>query len=60
MPSRPGPCAPSFRVSMWVTGQMPDATGVLDQPGGHWHDYGKSPRERRKVGHATVRADSVT
>ena len=42
----------------WL-GQMPDATGVLDQPGGHWHDYGKSPREGRKVGHATLRADTA-
>ena len=24
----------------------------------HWHDYGKSPREGRKVGHATLRADT--
>ncbi|WP_379653627.1 5-(carboxyamino)imidazole ribonucleotide synthase [Pseudoxanthomonas sp. UC19_8] len=42
----------------WL-GQMPDANGVLDQPGGHWHDYGKSPREGRKVGHATLRADTA-
>ena len=32
---------------------------VLAEPGGHWHDYGKSPRAGRKVGHATVRADSA-
>ena len=31
---------------------------VLAEPGGHWHDYGKSPREGRKVGHATLRADA--
>jgi 5-(carboxyamino)imidazole ribonucleotide synthase len=31
---------------------------VLREAGGHWHDYGKSPREGRKVGHATLRADS--
>ncbi len=42
----------------WI-GQMPDALPVLGEPGGHWHDYGKLPREGRKVGHATLRADSV-
>ena len=41
----------------WL-GQMPDAGAVLAEAGGHWHDYGKSPRAGRKVGHATVRADS--
>lgn len=41
----------------WI-GAMPDARPVLAEPGGHWHDYGKSPRDGRKVGHATVRADS--
>ena len=42
----------------WL-GEMPDPRPVLAQPGGHWHDYGKSPREGRKVGHATLRADSA-
>ncbi|KMM76395.1 phosphoribosylaminoimidazole carboxylase [Xanthomonas sp. NCPPB 1128] len=41
----------------WI-GAMPDATPVLAQPGGHWHDYGKEPREGRKVGHATLREDT--
>jgi 5-(carboxyamino)imidazole ribonucleotide synthase len=41
----------------WI-GAMPDAGPVLREPGGHWHDYGKSPREGRKVGHATVRDDA--
>ncbi|MGN6514028.1 MAG: 5-(carboxyamino)imidazole ribonucleotide synthase [Lysobacteraceae bacterium] len=40
----------------WI-GAMPDATPVLAEAGGHWHDYGKSPRAGRKVGHATLRAD---
>jgi 5-(carboxyamino)imidazole ribonucleotide synthase len=31
---------------------------VLREAGGHWHDYGKAPRDGRKVGHATLRADS--
>ena len=42
----------------WI-GEMPSATPVLAEAGGHWHDYGKQPREGRKVGHATVRADSA-
>ncbi len=41
----------------WI-GEMPRAGPVLSEPGGHWHDYGKSPREGRKVGHASLRADS--
>jgi 5-(carboxyamino)imidazole ribonucleotide synthase len=40
----------------WI-GEMPDARAVLEEAGGHWHDYGKEPREGRKVGHATLRAD---
>ena len=37
----------------WI-GEVPDALPVLAEPLGHWHDYGKSPRPGRKVGHATV------
>jgi 5-(carboxyamino)imidazole ribonucleotide synthase len=42
----------------WV-GQMPEAGPVLAEASGHWHDYGKSPRPGRKVGHATFRSDSA-
>ncbi len=42
----------------WI-GEMPDPSPVLREAGGHWHDYGKSPRAGRKVGHATLRADSA-
>jgi 5-(carboxyamino)imidazole ribonucleotide synthase len=41
----------------WI-GVLPAAAGVLADPNGHWHDYGKAPREGRKVGHATLRADT--
>jgi 5-(carboxyamino)imidazole ribonucleotide synthase len=41
----------------WI-GELPDAAGVLGDPAGHWHDYGKAPRAGRKVGHATLRADT--
>ena len=43
----------------WI-GELPEANAVLAEPCGHWHDYGKSPREGRKVGHATLRADTLT
>ena len=42
----------------WLGG-MPQASPVLAQSGGHWHDYGKQPRAGRKVGHATLRGDSA-
>lgn len=41
----------------WI-GAMPDAAPVLRESGGHWHDYGKESRDGRKVGHATLRAES--
>ncbi len=43
----------------WI-GEMPDATAVLRESGGHWHDYGKTSRPGRKVGHATLRAPTTT
>jgi len=41
----------------WI-GELPDMRALLDCPGGHWHDYGKAARAGRKLGHATVRADT--
>ncbi len=41
----------------WL-GELPDPVPCLSRAGGHWHDYGKSPRAGRKVGHATFRADA--
>ncbi len=37
-------------------GQLPDRPAFLAVPGLHFHDYGKSARPGRKVGHATLRA----
>jgi 5-(carboxyamino)imidazole ribonucleotide synthase len=37
----------------WI-GTLPDAHAVLAEPRAHWHDYGKSSRSGRKVGHATL------
>ena len=42
----------------WV-GELPPATPVLAEPRAHWHDYGKSPRAGRKVGHATLCAGNA-
>lgn len=42
----------------WI-GSMPDASAVLQECGGHWHDYGKAPRAGRKVGHATLREENA-
>lgn len=37
----------------WI-GELPDPAPVLCGVDAHWHDYGKSARAGRKVGHATV------
>jgi len=45
-------------VMLNFIGELPDALPVLAEPRAHWHDYGKSPRAGRKVGHATLCARS--
>jgi 5-(carboxyamino)imidazole ribonucleotide synthase len=42
----------------WI-GAMPDRNRLLRVPGLCWHDYGKSPRPGRKVGHATLIAEDT-
>ncbi|MFT3762124.1 MAG: 5-(carboxyamino)imidazole ribonucleotide synthase [Pseudoxanthomonas sp.] len=42
----------------WI-GELPARDAVLAEAAGHWHDYGKQPRAGRKVGHATLRADTT-
>jgi 5-(carboxyamino)imidazole ribonucleotide synthase len=37
----------------WI-GSLPEPAPVLAEPRAHWHDYGKAPRDGRKVGHATL------
>ena len=37
-------------------GEMPDRDAVLAVPGAHLHDYGKTPRPGRKLGHVTITA----
>jgi 5-(carboxyamino)imidazole ribonucleotide synthase len=41
----------------WI-GRMPPQPEAMAVGGVHWHDYGKQPRPGRKIGHATVTADS--
>ncbi len=41
----------------WI-GAMPDAGTLLKTPDLHWHDYGKQARPGRKLGHATLLAES--
>ena len=42
-----------------LIGAMPDRSAFLDIPDLHWHDYGKSPRPGRKLGHITLLASSA-
>jgi 5-(carboxyamino)imidazole ribonucleotide synthase len=49
--------APTAMVNL--IGALPDRRVALREPGLHWHDYGKSPRAGRKVGHATISAPSM-
>ena len=42
-----------------LIGEIPEAARQLAMPGCQLHDYGKSPRARRKLGHITVIADSA-
>ena len=41
----------------WI-GEMPDRDRAMEVPGLHWHDYGKAPRPGRKIGHATLVAET--
>jgi 5-(carboxyamino)imidazole ribonucleotide synthase len=41
----------------WI-GQMPDQASAMAIEGVHWHDYGKEPRPGRKIGHATLTAQT--
>jgi 5-(carboxyamino)imidazole ribonucleotide synthase len=40
-------------------GSMPDRDRILVLPGAHHHDYGKTPRAGRKLGHCTVVAPTA-
>ncbi len=54
-----GSPAPRGRAAMLnIIGEIPPRESVLAVPGAHLHLYGKSPTERRKVGHVTLVADT--
>ena len=40
-------------------GALPPLEPVLSIRGAHYHDYGKTPRPMRKLGHCTITADSA-
>lgn len=42
-----------------LIGELPDAGDVLALSNAHLHLYGKTPREGRKLGHVTLRAESL-
>src|SRR5699024_4546809 len=44
-------------MSNWI-GEIPPAAELLKIPDLHWHDYAKQPRPGRKVGHATLLAET--
>jgi 5-(carboxyamino)imidazole ribonucleotide synthase len=37
-----------------LIGELPARDPLLGEAGLHWHDYGKSPRPGRKLGHLTL------
>lgn len=43
-----------------LVGRLPDPRDVLAVPGTSWHEYGKTPRAGRKLGHVTVTAPDAT
>ncbi|HET9861823.1 MAG TPA: 5-(carboxyamino)imidazole ribonucleotide synthase [Steroidobacteraceae bacterium] len=42
-----------------LIGELPDRDVLLRDPGLHWHDYGKSARPGRKLGHLTLVENSA-
>ncbi len=57
---KPGPTRAVGHAGMLnLIGEIPAAARLLDAPGATLHDYGKSPRPGRKLGHITVVAKSA-
>ena len=46
--------ARGYSAMMNAVGTLPDRAAVLQIPGAHFHDYAKSPRAGRKVGHVNL------
>ncbi len=49
-------CPGTALMLNWI-GEMPERAPWLSVPGLHWHDYRKTPRPGRKLGHATLIAE---
>ena len=47
-----------FAGMLNLIGTIPDKSALKLSPNCHWHDYGKTPRPGRKLGHATIVAES--
>ncbi|HEX9878495.1 MAG TPA: 5-(carboxyamino)imidazole ribonucleotide synthase [Gammaproteobacteria bacterium] len=43
-----------YAVMLNLLGRLPPKERLLAVPGVHFHDYGKTPRPRRKLGHCTL------
>ena len=55
----------TFALMFNLLGEMPEYfnqkfDGQNTIPGVHWHDYHKTPRAGRKIGHVTVTSESET
>ena len=55
----------SHSIMFTLLGEMPayaeqQKAEQYPTPGLHWHDYHKTPREGRKIGHVTVTSESET
>jgi 5-(carboxyamino)imidazole ribonucleotide synthase len=48
------PSARGHAAMINLIGNIPKADRFLQEPGLHWHDYGKEPRPGRKLGHCTL------
>ena len=49
-----GTAARGHSAMINLVGELPARDLLLAQPGLHWHDYGKSARPGRKLGHVTI------
>jgi len=54
------PSARGHAAMLNLIGRLPPREAVLGIAGAHLHDYGKSPRPGRKVGHCTLVDDDRT
>ncbi len=51
--------ATGYSAMVNYVGTLPDRDRVLALPGAHHHDYGKTPRPGRKLGHCTLVASTA-